>query len=508
LGLVRVPAYYDEASTWLNTDPSYFRVLTLPLVEGGITYDWQPYGYSGSTTDFVLLPKPVIMEANDPVSNNVIKTVSHFVDSGQMNNAWKLLSLLNVKYIMVHEDVNFTDRNTLSPQVIEASLNSTSVPYVNVEPVKDEHGYPITNSTSNWPITWGTQPGTVGRGSEAPGDAYVQYVGHSSSDGLGYFGFGPTFSQPLNLTAAKWLDISLQGNVPGKLLLALTDESGKSLFFDGRTNPLFYSLYASNAWSNFTLPLKAPSYKNAGVDLGAIRSILLALVDLPQNIQVDLKAKDLMLDKGAVKSPVPGIEFLKRIGRLAFYKVGGMNSIVYLTTDYSIVDPSAPLVRGIQSANYEPNRTLFISPQLGDLSALAGLIPTGYPAPLVSVRRASPVKWVVEVRNSRAPFIVAFGETFDPNWKLSFGEPGWLGGFTVPSLDERLHYLANGYANAWYVDKTGDFSITIYDSAQSLVYMGTLVSILTTLLVFTLLFRKNGARFLHTISKFRNFRVR
>ncbi len=508
LGFVKVPGYYDEASAWLNTDPSYFRLLALPLIEGGITYDWRPYGYSGSTTDFVLLPKPVIMEANGPVSNDVIKTVSYFVDSGQMNNAWKLLSLLNVKYIMVHEDINFTDRNTLSPSVVEASLNATSVPYVNVEPVRDEHGYPVTDSARNWSITWGTQPGTVRSGSEAPGDAYVEYVGHSSSEGLGTFGFGPTFTQPLNLSAAKWLDISLQSNLPGKLFLAITDENGKSLFFDGRTSPLQYSLYASNAWSNFSLPLKVPSYKNEGVDLGAIRSILLALVDLPQNIPVDIKAKDLMLDRGAVESPVPGIEFLKRIGRLAFYKIGGMNSIVYATTSYSIVDPSAPMIRALRSTNYEPDRTLFISPKFGDLSELTRLIPAGYPAPLVSESRASPVKWVVEVRNSSAPFILVFGETFDPNWKLYFGEPGRLGGSTVPSLDERLHYLANGYANAWYVDKRGDFSITIYNSAQSLVSMGTLVSLLTTLFVFTWLFRKNPARFLHTISKSRNFRVR
>jgi hypothetical protein len=508
LGLVKVPGYYDDASAWLNSDPSYFRVLTLPFVEGGITYDWPPYGYSGSTTDFVLLPKPVIMEANDPVSNDVIRTVSHLIDSGQMDNAWKLMSILNVKYIMVHEDINFTDRNTLSPFVIEASLNSTSVPYINIEPVRDDRGSPITNSTKIWSITWGTQPGIVEIGSEVQGNTYIQYVGHSSSDGLGDFGYGPTFTQPLDLSTTKWLDVSLQSNLSGKLFLAITDKSGKSLFFDGRTNPQYYSLYASNQWSNFSLPLRSPSYENAGVDLGSIRSILLSIVDLPPNVQVDMKAKDLMIDRGAIESPVPRIEFLKRIGKLAFYKVGGMNSIVYPTTGYSIVNSSAQLAQEVQFAKYEPNRTLLISSQFGDLSELGRLTPTGYPSPSISVRRASPVKWVVEVRNSRAPFILEFGETFDSNWKLYLGEPGWLGGFSIPSLDERLHYLVNGYANAWYVDKTGDFSITIYNSAQSLVSMGTLISLLTTLLVFTWLFRKNAARFLRKISRARGLRAR
>ena len=493
LPYVKVPDYYAQASAWLNADPSNFRVLTLPLVEGGITYNWQPYGYSGSTTDYVLLPKPMIMEANDPVSNNLMSTVSSNIGSGEMSNAWKLLSLLNVKYIMVHEDINFTDRNTLDPAVVEAALNSTWIPYLNVDPVKDQYGHPITSSSQDWAITWGTRPGFIGNASTTANVSYIDYAGHSSSDGLGTFGFGPTFVNPLNFSDTRWLDLSIQTNIPGTLFIAITDVNGRQTFFDGRSSPQ-YILHSPNTWSNFTLPVSAPSYENQNVDIGRIRSILVAQVGLPSDVAVDLKVKDLMVDRGAIKSPVPGIQFSRRIGKLAFYEIGGTNNIVYPTTSYSIVNESIPVAEAVRSTEYEPNRTLFISSQFGDASLIDGIDRTRFEIPLMAASRINPVTWIVKVRNSTGPFILVFGQTFNPNWKLYFGEQSWFGGFNNPPLDVGRHYLATGFANAWYVDKRGDFVITIYFSPQSLVSIGIVLSLLTSLILFVLIFWKNALR--------------
>jgi hypothetical protein len=500
LGYVKVPDYYTEASAWLNADPNYFRVLALPLVEGGITYDWQPYGYSGSATDYVLLPKPMIMDVHDPVSNNVMDTVSYYLDSGQTRTIWRLLSVLNVRYVMVHEDVNFIDRKTLDPAVVEAALNSTSIPYLNVNPVRDEYGHPIASSAQDWFITWGTRPGFIGNASTTTNDRYVDYTGHSSSDGFGYFGFGPTFTKPLNLSDARWLDMSIQSSVPGRLFIALTDENGRQAFFDGRTTSQ-YSLHSSNAWTNFTLPLNLPSYKNQNVDLGRIRSLLIAQVGLPSDVALDLKVKDVLVDRGAIESPVPGIHFSRRIGRLAFYTVGSTNSILYPTTSYSVLNESISVAEAVGSENYEPNHTLFVSSHIGNLSTLNGVGRTQSEVPLVSTSRTNPTTWVVKVRNSTAPFVLVFGQTFNPNWKLYFGGQSELGGFASPPIDDQLHYLANGFANAWYIDKTGDFLITIYFSPQSIVSIGMTVSLLTSLILLGCIF-STKVPILRRISKF------
>jgi hypothetical protein len=477
---VNVPGYYAQTSAWLNTDPSYFRVLTLPFVQGGITYDWQPYGYSGSTTDYVLLPKPMIMEANDPTSNSVISAVSFYMSSGQMGRIPLLLSLLSVKYLMVHEDVNFTDRKTLDPALVESALNSTWIPYLKTDPVKNEYGHPIASSSQDWAITWGTRPGSIENASAASNVAYVDYSGHSSSDGLGSFGFGPTFPNPLNFSNAKWLDISIQTSVPGTLFIAITDVNGRQTFFDGRSTPQ-YSLHSANSWSNFTLPFEAPSYTNQNFDIGRIRSILIAEVGLPSDISTNLKVKDMFVDQGAIQSPVPGINFSRRIGKLAFYEISRPNSIVYPTVSFSLVNESMPVSDVIQAAGYEHDHTLFVSSQFGDLSRLINLDRNPSGIPLVSASRINPATWVVQVSNAKAPFILVFGQAFNPNWRLYFGETGWLSSINSPSLDDRMHYLANGFANAWYVDRSGNFSVTIYFSPQSLVSIGIIISLLTSL---------------------------
>jgi hypothetical protein len=503
LPYVKVPDYYAQASAWLNADPTNFRVLALPFVEGGITYDWQPYGYSGSTTDYVLLPKPVIMEANDPTSNSVIGAASYYIGSHQTSHISSLLSLLSVKYIMVHEDINFTDRKTLDPIVVEAALASTAIPYANVDPVMDEYGHPIASSTQDWATTWGTSPAFIGNASITPNDSYVHYAGYSTSDGFGNFGFGPTFTKPLNFSDTRWLDMSIQTSVPGTLFIAITDVNGRQTFFDGRTTAQ-YILHSPNVWSNFTLPFTAPSYANQNIDLSRIRSILIAQVGLPSDIPVDLKVKDVLTDLGAIESPVPGIQFSRRIGKLAFYQVEGANSIVYPTTSFSMVNASIPVAEAVQSVVYEPNHTLFIASKFGDPSLLERLDRTRHEIPLISASRINPVSWVLHVRNSTAPFILVFGQTFGPNWKLYFGQQSWFGGFSSPPLGDKLHFLANGFANAWYIDKTGDFLITIYFSPQSLVSIGIVVSLLTSLILLSWTFwgKALGSR---RILKSRNF---
>jgi hypothetical protein len=407
---------------------------------------------------------------------------------------------------MVHEDINFTDRKTLDPAVVEAALNSTSIPYLNVDPVKDEYGHPIASSSQDWSITWGTRPGFIENASTIAPAAFVEYAGYSSSDSLGTFGFGPTFTKPLNLSDTRWLDMSIQTNVPGMLFIAITDVNGRQTFFDGRTTPQ-YIIHAPNTWSNFTLPLNAPSYKNQNVDIGSIRSILVAQVGLPSDVAVDLKVKNVLIDRGAIESPVPGIQFSRRIGKLAFYEIGGTNSFVYSTTSFSMVNESMSVAEAVRSADYKPNHTLFMSTQFGDTSLIEGLNRSRSEIPHISASRTNPVTWVVHVRNSSGPFILVFGQTFNPNWKLYFGDQGWFGGFSSLHLDDRLHYLANGYANAWYIDKTGDFLITIYFSPQSLVSIGTLVSLLASLILLAWTFRKNalGPR---RILKYRNLGAR
>jgi hypothetical protein len=138
------------------------------------------------------------------------------------------------------------------------------------------------------------------------------------------------------------------------------------------------------------------------------------------------------------------------------------------------------------------------------------------PVPEIIFKKINPTKYIVEVKNATYPFFLVFSETYDPRWKvyvedkmLTFDRISSVhpdinvmeafhewDAFTIwddifylfkkPSIDETYHFVANGYANAWYIDpdkidKDHDhnFLITIYFLDQSLFYLGIVVSFLT-----------------------------
>ncbi len=85
----------------------------------------------------------------------------------------------------------------------------------------------------------------------------------------------------------------------------------------------------------------------------------------------------------------------------------------------------------------------------------------------ISVNRINPTLIYVSVNNSR-PFFLVFSESFDKDWVATINNT------KLP------HYEANGFANAWYVNNTGNHKIIIYYEKQA----KSVNSIIITLLFF------------------------
>ncbi|GAI56209.1 unnamed protein product, partial [marine sediment metagenome] len=54
--------------------------------------------------------------------------------------------------------------------------------------------------------------------------------------------------------------------------------------------------------------------------------------------------------------------------------------------------------------------------------------------------------------------------------------------FSYKPIDDKYHFLVNGYANAWYIDpeEMGDtFEIMLYFRPQRIYYLGVFISIAT-----------------------------
>jgi hypothetical protein len=90
----------------------------------------------------------------------------------------------------------------------------------------------------------------------------------------------------------------------------------------------------------------------------------------------------------------------------------------------------------------------------------------------------NPAEYTVQV-NATTPFFLVFSESYDKNWIAN------IDGQAVPS---RYHYLVNGYANGWYMSKTGIYTITIQFAPQNLFYIGSSISVTSLILCVILVF--------------------
>jgi hypothetical protein len=109
-------------------------------------------------------------------------------------------------------------------------------------------------------------------------------------------------------------------------------------------------------------------------------------------------------------------------------------------------------------------------------------------SPVITIHEASSSSYRIDVSGASQPFFLVLGESFHPEWKAYVDKKGndtnWLEALYKKTVSAEGHLVANGYANAWYIDPSvygeGDsFTVTLYYRSQSLFYVGLLVSLLS-----------------------------
>ena len=161
--------------------------------------------------------------------------------------------------------------------------------------------------------------------------------------------------------------------------------------------------------------------------------------------------------------------------------------------------------------------------------------------PRLIFKRINPTKYIVSVEKATKPFFLIFSESYYPQWKIYINDKptkftqivteypkvnvkeakhDWYE-FTLgdviyylrkPAVNENSHFIANGYANAWYIDpkefdKDGDgkFTIVIYFWPQSLFYLGLFISGTTFALclfyLFYIWYRSKGCEWVKKLYK-------
>jgi hypothetical protein len=97
----------------------------------------------------------------------------------------------------------------------------------------------------------------------------------------------------------------------------------------------------------------------------------------------------------------------------------------------------------------------------------------------IQTRKVSPIKYYVQI-NTSEPFTLILSERYHPGWKAYFGEISEFDVLWREKVDENKHFVADGCMNGWYIDKIGNYTITLYFQPQILIYFGFTVSLVTS----------------------------
>lgn len=139
--------------------------------------------------------------------------------------------------------------------------------------------------------------------------------------------------------------------------------------------------------------------------------------------------------------------------------------------------------------------------------------------PTLNIRKINPVKYVVSVKGATNPYVLNFNESFDGGWKVFIVKSSEIDSKNYASeyfegqikeeepnnqffdnslltiifnspLNEKNHFKTNGYSNAWYIEKTGDYNLIVFFEPQKYFYLGIIISGITIIGFFIIVIRK------------------
>lgn len=90
--------------------------------------------------------------------------------------------------------------------------------------------------------------------------------------------------------------------------------------------------------------------------------------------------------------------------------------------------------------------------------------------PEISFKKINSTAYEVIIKNAQNPFAIVLSESFNPNWQL-----------ISDGKIVKDHFKINGFANAWYLNKNGDYQVRIEFAPQKYYIFGIILSLVTTI---------------------------
>jgi hypothetical protein len=175
--------------------------------------------------------------------------------------------------------------------------------------------------------------------------------------------------------------------------------------------------------------------------------------------------------------PMEHVYHVKTFGKLAFYQVDEEYFVpcIYATNQFFITLNVLSMFDTYTGTSVDPrDKIAFLDSQssMNNMTLLTSLETKELYKPDITFQQINPCKYKVSVHNATQPFFLVLSSTYHKEWKAYIdGE----------QLSDEYHFIANQYANAWYINKNGTYNAIIEFFPQRLSEYGSLISVMTSI---------------------------
>lgn len=428
-----IPSYYSNFQKWLNSQEYNYRLFMTPLWSGdGAFYQWNGGGrYQGGDPMVFILDQPVISSsAQTPFIYDFVTSIRKYMQRVDVTPA---LSLLRAKFLINRKDAIFI-----------------------TEPEKNH--YKFLTSVIYPPIGAGGDLKTICQNSRV--------------DSNNIYGVAWLFCQIQkdynDLSHIRYLHLKLKTSEPANVEIAIRDTNEIRVRWDGRIDPE-YRTNSSN-WQYLTIPLSTPTEYNSNINFSKayLLEVLAHPLDSHDKSIGEISVAEIKLDPG-IEKQINEFKLTKDFGNLSVYEPLSFNPPAELDTLLSI-DQVINFKELFELVNKKRDLTnsngfLLQSQNLNkDLSALANKASLQ----VFDKQKVSNTKYWLNVGGEGMMGLILLSNTFNPEWKILPGVSKEMlnGGLfndlnllKKVSLDEKNHYVVNGYSNLWKIKENTQYAI-------------------------------------------------
>lgn len=475
---VKVPEYYEEASRWLESQGNNFRFIGFPFNGQGVTYNWEK-GYQGVEPSMWLFSTPNIMFSTtalyfDKVADQLEEL---FV---RQRDFYKVMNVLNSKYLMIRSDIDFHERNMKDP----AKLREIA------EKMKKEGK--LKDATTLGKLEFWENPFWSDRTIFVANNLIKSYPTVKLVDF--------TLPEAASVSAAYHQSNSEADKMIG-LEIIRPNELKKGV------KPYIYQFDIKNS-GNYELLANLPVIKidgNTSVDRPVLRNDgrysygNFNLTESLHEVELAIQDSDNLVDKN-IDNEYTILEFDPFSKYLVSFKyLAKGNQKINIASDndqlkdgqtipYYVRDLSTSF-NSIFNDIYEPRTTassirMFFSPTsednliLNDITIKRRINPDvllikktpnkSSRAPYIAYTKVTPTHYKINIKNSEDPFVLIFSSSFNMGWEIIYPDGSKI----------KNHFLVNSFANGWVIDRLGDYDLTLNFILQDGLEKDSLISII------------------------------